>query len=222
MGQPMEVRVLSSAHMTWSSDFAYAVGLIATDGCLSKDGRHLIFVSKDFEQVQNFAKIFKLEDKIASKKSGYTGKSDCYVIQFSDTKLHAFLVSLGLHPNKSKSLGELKVPDHYFADFLRGCLDGDGFTYSYWDKRWKSSFMFYMGFTCASLDHLRWLNDSIQRLFGVKGVIKTGGRSGYQLVFAKKSSVLLVKNLYYSDEIMYLSRKREKINKSLEIILLSE
>ena len=41
----------------WSPDFAYVIGLIATDGCLSTNGRHVIFVSKDLEQVENFKKI---------------------------------------------------------------------------------------------------------------------------------------------------------------------
>ncbi|HEX7017458.1 MAG TPA: LAGLIDADG family homing endonuclease, partial [Patescibacteria group bacterium] len=143
---------------------AYIVGLITADGCLSNDGRHIIFVSKDLEQVQNFSNILKLEGKIALKKGGYTGRKEYYFVQFSNVNLYRFLVSLGLHPNKSKSLGKLSIPDDYFADFLRGCLDGDGFTYSYLDKRWRSSFMLYTGFTCASYDHLNWMNESIYRL----------------------------------------------------------
>ena len=39
---------------TWSSKLAYAIGLITTDGSLSKDGRHISFTSKDKEQVKNF------------------------------------------------------------------------------------------------------------------------------------------------------------------------
>src|SRR5918999_5900360 len=31
----------------WNADVAYAVGIIATDGCLSGDGRHLTVVSKE-------------------------------------------------------------------------------------------------------------------------------------------------------------------------------
>ena len=35
----------------WSPHFAYAVGLLTADGCLSKDGRHLDLTSKDRIQI---------------------------------------------------------------------------------------------------------------------------------------------------------------------------
>ena len=35
------------------------------------------------------------------------------------------LVSLGLTPRKSLTLGALAVPDELFPDFFRGCIDGD-------------------------------------------------------------------------------------------------
>ena len=38
----------------WSPDFAYAIGLITTDGNLSPDGRHVNFTSKDLELIKNF------------------------------------------------------------------------------------------------------------------------------------------------------------------------
>lgn len=37
----------------WNENFAYAIGLIVTDGSLSIDGRHINFTSKDLEQIQN-------------------------------------------------------------------------------------------------------------------------------------------------------------------------
>ena len=38
-------------HMKWTSELAYAVGLLTTDGSLSKDGRHIDLTSKDVEQL---------------------------------------------------------------------------------------------------------------------------------------------------------------------------
>jgi hypothetical protein len=204
--------------MKWTSDLAYVVGLIAADGNLSNDGRHLILVSKDLEQLDNFSRILGIRSVVKTKKSGYTGKSDNYFLQFSDVKFYRFLISLGLTPNKSKNLGKLDIPDKYFVDFVRGCLDGDGFTYSYWDKRWKSSFMFYSGLTSASPKFLEWVKNKISELFGIEGVVKSSGNSGYQLVYAKKSSMNLMKKLYYYDKITCLSRKKIKIEKALSII----
>lgn len=204
--------------MIWSNDLAYAVGLIASDGNLSNDGRHIHFVSKDLEQIQNFSQIFQLKNKISQKKSGYTGESNYFYVQFSKVSLYKFLLSVGLTTNKSKTLGSLHIPDQYFPDYLRGYFDGDGFTYSYWDKRWKKSFMFYLGFTSASLKHINWIMETILRLYKIKGSVKSSGRSAYQLCFSKRSAIILVGKLYYSDKITSLSRKRFKIVQTLDII----
>src|SRR3990167_535268 len=65
--------ILDEYTMKWSNKLAYAVGLITTDGNLSKDGRHINLTSKDVEQIQNLANILKLKNKVSLKKSSYTG-----------------------------------------------------------------------------------------------------------------------------------------------------
>lgn len=202
--------------MNWSADLAYVIGLITTDGCLSKDGRHIDFTSKDLEQVKNFSKILELTNKIGLKSGGFSGKK-YYRVQFGNVKFYKFLISIGLTPNKSKTIGEINLPDKYFRDFLRGHLDGDGYNYSYWDKRWKSSFMLYTGFVSASLIHLKWLNNQIEKLFNLKGQIRYG-TGAYQLKFAKNASIKLMGKIYYRSNLICLERKRFKIEKALDII----
>ncbi len=53
--------------MKRSADFAYVIGLITTDGSLSKDGRHLNLTSKDIDQIQTFKRILNLKNKIGIK-----------------------------------------------------------------------------------------------------------------------------------------------------------
>ena len=204
--------------MEWTPNLAYAVELITADGCLSKDGRHIDLTSKDIEQIKTFSKILNLKNKISLKSSSYSLKNKYYRVQFGRKEFYRFLLEIGLMPNKSKRLGSLKIPGRYFADFLRGYLDGDGFTYSYWDKRWKRSFMLYLGFVSASRTYLEWLRDKIGKLYRVDGVIKWSGKSTYQLIFAKKSSILLLEKMYYHDNVPCLRRKKVKIEKSLGII----
>ena len=204
--------------MNWTSDLAYAVGLITTDGSLSKDGRHLNLTSKDLDQIQNFAKVLDLKAKISLKKGAFTDEKKYYFIQFGDVKLYRFLLSIGLYPNKSKTLNEILIPDVFFADFLRGHLDGDGYTYSYWDKRWKSSFLLYTGFISASKDHLEWIKRRIGQLYKIRGNIKYSGKSVYHLVYAKRASILLLRKIYHEGKITYLARKKFKIDVALDII----
>lgn len=202
--------------MRWSANLAYAVGLITTDGCLSKDGRHIDLTSKDLDQLQTFAKILNLKNKIGLKTSGFSSRK-YFHIQFGNVKFYRFLIKIGLTPAKSKTLGALKVPPRYFADFLRGCLDGDGCTYSYFDHRWKSSFQLYTCFTSASKPHLFWINDSIEQLFGIKGTIRFKTRA-FILEFAKKSSLILLDKIYYKEGLPCLQRKHSKITEALGII----
>ncbi|MCX6743614.1 MAG: hypothetical protein NT116_05255, partial [Candidatus Parcubacteria bacterium] len=99
------------------------MGLITTDGNLSPDGRHLHFTSKDLELAALFKKILGLTNKIGKKSRGGDEEKKYYVVQFGDINFYRFLLSIGLMPNKSKILGSLKIPDRYFKDFLRGCID---------------------------------------------------------------------------------------------------
>src|SRR3989338_1355302 len=197
--------------MNWTAELCYVIGLITTDGNLSKDLRHIEFTSKDLDQVETFASLLKLKNKISVKSS-------CYRIQFGNVKLYQLLLEIGLMPNKTKILGPLKIPDLYFADFLRGYLDGDGYTYSYWDKRWKNSYMLYTGFVSASENHIKWLQEQIKRLYKISGVLRFEWKSTFSLKFAKVESLVILSKMYYESGLPCLKRKYSKIERSLGII----
>lgn len=57
----------------------------------------------------------------------------CHRLQWSDVLFYRWLIDVGLMPAKSLRLGPLKVPDEWFRDFLRGCIDGDGSILTYTD-----------------------------------------------------------------------------------------
>ena len=197
----------------WSSELAYAVGLFATDGCLYGDSRHLSFVSMDKEQLRTFKRCLKLKTKITFKNNSHGGK--CPHVQLSDVALYQFLLGLGLTPNKSKTLGPLKIPKQYFFDFFRGVLDGDGCFYSYYDPRWRSSFMFYLVVASASPKFVAWLQSEIQKRIQITGHV-TRSRGTLQLRYAKKDSLKILKKVYHSPTVPCLSRKRKKILKALQ------
>lgn len=202
----------------WSPDFAYAIGLLVTDGCLYNDGRHISFVSQDLELVEKLKTILNLDVKIGGKLGGASKKRTPQV-QFGDVLFFRFLESVGLTPAKSLTVEQIKVPGTLFFDFLRGCFDGDGSSYSYWDPRWKSSFMFYTGFASGSMKFLVWLRAEIAKRIRIKGHITSSkGRSFYQLKYAKNESLVLLRSMYYSGVRSYLKRKKLKIDKALAIV----
>lgn len=203
----------------WSPELAYAVGLISTDGCLYNDGRHIDFTSKDVQLLKTFKKCLGLRNKIGFKSSGFSKKKYPH-IQFGDIVFYKWLLKLGLTPHKNKTIGKLKIPNKYFFDFLRGSFDGDGSCYSYWDTRWKSSFMFYISFNSASKLHIDWLRKKIRRFIRVRGhITQNGNKNERQLKYAKKESKRIIQKMYYKENLPYLGRKYKKIIKILKIDL---
>lgn len=204
------MRYLSKRSYAWSANIAYSVGLIASDGCLQKDGRHVDLTSKDFEQLLNFSEALGRDMKIGRKSSG-AGRFG-YRIQFSDVAYYDFLLAVGLTPAKSKTLGALTIPDEFYADFLRGLFDGDGSTYGYMDPRWRSSFMFYTQFASASPGFIEYIQRANLRLVSdlTKGSVHdTSG--ALSLSYAKADSHKLFKYMYYDNNCLSLARKKLKL-----------
>ena len=80
----------------WCAEFAYAIGLIASDGCLSKNGRHIILTSNDVQQLVTFNLCLGITTRICKKYSG-TGNLSFYV-QFSDVLFYQFLQAVLTRP----------------------------------------------------------------------------------------------------------------------------
>lgn len=202
----------------WSPELAYAIGLIATDGNLSTSGRHISLTSKDVPQLKTFLNCIGRPDiRIAVKTGSY--RPSITHVQIGDVVLYNFLLSIGLMPNKTKRLGVLEIPDKYLFDFLRGHHDGDGSFYSYYDPRWRKSFMFYLIFLSASPAHVYWIRESLERLLGVRGHIGTAKNSCVvQLKYAKREALIILKHLYQNPRVVCLARKRLKIERALRIV----
>lgn len=190
----------------WTSELAYVVGLITTDGCLSPDGRHFDFTSNDLDLIKTFKRCLNLSNKIAKKRSGYTNKLTSFRIQFGNITLYKWLVEIGLMPNKSKRLGSLDVPDKFFFDFLRGHLDGDGSIRKYFDPVYQKSLRLYTTFMSASLPHLLWIRKRVTNLMGIKGFLQEV-RGAHKLTFSKGDSIMLLRRLYYQSSVPCLERK---------------
>ncbi len=203
----------------WSPKFAYAIGLLVSDGNLSPNGRHVAFTSKDIELINLFQSSLGINMYVGKKASGYFEDKKYFRVQFGDVLFYNFLLSIGLMANKSTVIGKINVPTKYFYNFLLGSFDGDGCTYSYFDTRYKSSYMFYTVFVSASKEHINWLQTEIFNTLHIKGHITTNKtKSIFQLKFAKAESLILLRKMYQDKTLPSLSRKRLKIEQMLRII----
>ena len=150
----------------------------------------------------------------------YLVEKKYYFIQIGDVNFYRFLQKIGLSPNKSRTIGEVEIPEEYFLDFLRGHFDGDGCFYYYWDPRWRSSLMFYTSFVTASQKHVLWLRKRITQALGLKGHITKGknDKDCYQLKYAKRETLVLLPKLYANPASLYLGRKHLKFKRVLDIM----
>ena len=203
----------------WSPLIAYAVGLIATDGCLSGDGRHIAFVTKDEDLMCIWLRCVG-HSQLGYQTTTSSAGNPVYRVQVSDVGLYRWLLGLGLTPRKSLTLGPVLVPSDLFVHLVRGLLDGDGSIYTlrhrptprsqplYWYERlWTL-------FGSASSRHVHWLRESIDLAFGLKGAISVRSRAGrhdyYTLKYGNRDSLVLLAALYADVEAPCLGRKREK------------
>lgn len=197
---------VSRKEIIWTPDLAYAVGLITTDGSLSRDGRHFDFTSNDKDLIETFKQCLGLTNKIVPKKSGFTGKLSSFHVQFGDVVLYRWLTTIGLMPKKSKVLRSLAIPDKYFFYFLRGHLDGDGMIRKFPDPVYPKSIRLYTAFHSASLPHLMWINGKIKQLLNISGSSEKL-KGEYRLTFSKHSSITLLNEIYPNASVPCLVRK---------------
>jgi len=201
----------STIDTSWSSGLAYAVGLIVSDGYLSSDKAEVGFVSKDLELVETFASALGIQNRITPSGRGGSIKKEYWQIRFKRRDFYDFLLSIGLTPRKSKTIGSINVPPIYFSHFVRGVFDGDGTFWTWWDKRWPNSFGYTLGISSASLSFLNWLQGRLAERYDVKGYLHQGD-GVYTIRYAKGDTRALYRAMYASCDSMYLTRKRRKID----------
>lgn len=110
-----------------SSNKAYILGLIASDGNIYKRINHqgqlsISLRKKDYEllcNIKNMMSFNSLPVKV------YRNQSSIVIV--SDT-IYNDLIKIGITPNKHKDIDikNIKIPYKYYADFIRGYFDGDG------------------------------------------------------------------------------------------------
>lgn len=202
----------------WRPELAYVIGLLTSDGCLSSDGLLIDLTSKDVEQLENFSICLGYKFKIGRKWN--STKDQSYRIQFKNRIFYDFLISVGLMPKKSLIIEKVNIPNKFFYDFVRGLFDGDGCSYSYWDPRWRSSFMFYISFASGSKKFIDWLRNEMKNRLGVSGHIGVAQRknSQYQLKYAKNEAIKIAHAIYKNKKSIFLKRKKLKIQKAFSMM----
>jgi hypothetical protein len=195
----------------------YTVGLIATDGNLSKDGRHTVITSKDEDLLEGLKKILHLALKLTKKSRAHSKEKKYFCLQIGDVKFYKFLLSIGLHQKKSLTLGKIKVPKEYFIDFFRGVIDGDG-NISTWQHKSNKNIQWSLRIFSASITFINWLKVNSEHKFKINGKLykseKVDANPLYTLKFGKFAAKSIIYYCYYKNSFS-LQRKHLKALKCL-------
>jgi hypothetical protein len=195
---------------------------MATDGNLSSNGRAVSVTSKDIDVLESVRRCLNLANPIRPTAGGY---GSAYRVQWTSRHFHRWLRSIGLTPAKSLTIGALDIPDEYLADFCRGCIDGDGSIVTYVDRyntAKNPKYVYerlFVSLASASPAFLQWLRRRIERVHGISGHLTAsrseGRREMWQLRYAKRDSVTLLRWMYYSARVPALQRKRDHADRAL-------
>lgn len=204
-GPPRQVHVPPEVLAAWpSASLAYAVGLIASDGNLSK-GNHVVrLASTDLELIQHYRACLRLSSAVKTRKQlpKQANHKIKYWVAFTDYAYRAFLERLGLTPAKSLTLKPLAIPDAVFPDFTRGYWDGDGGWYL--KRRWQERHRtLHAQLTCSSPTFLAWMQARIEQQSKARG-----GLAGKCLYYHSIEAVKLGLWMYYAPGLPALTRKR--------------
>ena len=196
----------------------YVVGLIVTDGNLSRDGRHINITSKDREYLFLIRDALGLSNSIGRKASGSVNEKRYSILQFSDVIFYEYLTSIGLFPKKSLTLGEIAVPREYFPDFFRGVIDGDG-CISTWVHRTNGYQQWSLFIVSGAPIFISWLKLEAESYFKVKGRLYTSLNKGKKnfinrLKFGKLATKVIINQTYYEGSLC-LERKNLKSKQCL-------
>jgi len=207
---------ITTLPIEWSPEMAYIVGLTATDGCLLTGFRKINFKSCDRDLVALYLRLLGRTNRIKDAITRTGGI--VYFTEFGDTRLYRWMLTIGLTPRKSLTLGAIDVPDDYLAATLRGLFEGDGNIENFVDRPTKRLYPNYRyerlrtNFNSASRRHLEWIQHRVALRFGLTGYLaqqpkREGRHDFFRLRYSNKESVVLLSEMYPTSDVPKLERK---------------
>lgn len=217
-GEQIEKNNYSGFFAEWSSEMAWVLGLMFTDGNVSIGPRNYraILYSVDPDMIEQVSEIMRLKYKPIWRDSriwslAVGGKLDC-----DD------LIALGCVPNKSRIIQFPDVPEQYVADFIRGLWDGDGCIFvrdrrrdvTYHGKPNQKTYQeMTTYYVSGSRDFVVSLEQTVRNYVGIEARVKEkrGAYNPYYIInYYHRNSLKLVEWLYRdSTPLTRLGRKYE-------------
>lgn len=201
-----------------SSNSAYILGVLASDGCVAKN-QNQIYIELQRYDKELLEKINKEIENERPVKDYHNNSKD-----YDNSKLYFFskqikddLSLYNIIPNKTSYNNDFlqNIDDRYYIDFIRGLFDGDGFI------KWTGGSIQWQ-IDSTSLKTLNHIQEILKEM-GVETKI-VSSKSENQIInynvyriycYNYKNCYKLYQLFYTKENIIYLSRKKERFKKLL-------
>lgn len=212
-----------------TAEKAYWLGFLYADGCITRFYKgeklrsmslEITLQSKDCEHLEKFRNA--LEANVPIKHRTIQGKYNADRIVINNTGICKDLINLGCVPAKSLILqfpNKDILPDRYIRDFIRGYFDGDGgVSYTegkaYNSQRGKIYMQHhYRCYFCGNEQFLLELKKILEQNGIVVSDLERDKRSkAVNIYLYGKENIENFKNYIYTDDCVFLIRKRNKFN----------
>lgn len=190
---------------TWTKESAYVLGLMCSDGNISKDLKSfsICLHKNDAYLLHNVLKAMKSTHPVRFEKN-----KNMASFRIHEPYMCNKLISFGVIPNKSLVLKCPDVPKEFIIDFIRGEMDGDG---SVSKNRTKFKIC------TASVDFANGLSKLFDKINIIHKVCydpywyKGQKRAFYNIRILKKQSIFdFCKLAYNNANDLYMLRKKER------------
>lgn len=203
---------------TWTSDMAYTLGFIASDGNIKGTRLKISVKSSDVDVLEKIKESIKYTGDIHLEKSKCNGKDfDTATLYIHSKDLCGDLKSLNIIENKSLVLNmDEVIPNEYKIDFIRGYFDGDGSIGSMYPTNSKGirskKIQIRFRICSGSYDILKLVVDEFERL-GIKrvNIKKSKNKQLYNIEYSTNSA-LRIYDLIYKEDSIYLNRKKNRFD----------
>ena len=199
-----------------SSNLAYLLGFLASDGTVSKERNEIALglSSIDREILEKFHDVIggrPIDDYITS--DGFQVSKWSFTSQEAKQRLEKYSIV----PNKTKILKPpYQLDKKYWIDYIRGYFDGDGsvnYLASNKALRWQ--------ICSATKEVLEWIVDFLYNEYHIPKVnIYSQPRKNISLYYFQYSTnaTRMIYNILYTPNTWYLKRKKDKFEEILEKI----
>lgn len=99
-GQPRKNQVNEDFFKVWTHEMAWVLGLLVTDGHISKDNHSIFFSQKEERILQQIAIYMKADYVLAAKHATVSTKT----LMIHSKEIKYDLAELGVYPNKSLTI----------------------------------------------------------------------------------------------------------------------